>query len=332
MKKLNISVLGDGGWGTTLAILLQRKGFAVSLWGAFPDYVRFLNEKRQNVRFLPGVKIPCQITITDNILEAVSGQDLIIFAVPSEYIRGVLKKVKAAGIDRNCVYLSVSKGLEISSLSRISEVIHEELGNIRLAVLSGPTIVREVIQGKPVTAIVASRDKKLAKLLQDVFMSGSFRVYTSPDVVGVELGGSLKNVIAIACGISDGMGLGTNAKAAILSRGLAEISRLGQKMGAQAKTFSGLSGLGDLATTCFSPYSRNRSVGEQIGKGKTLSQIKKSMQMVAEGVPTAKSAYLLSKKLAVDMPITNEVYAVIYKNKNPLRAVKDLMTRQKKQE
>ncbi|MCX5708208.1 MAG: NAD(P)-dependent glycerol-3-phosphate dehydrogenase, partial [Candidatus Omnitrophica bacterium] len=195
-----------------------------------------------------------------------------------------------------------------------------------------PTIVREIVAGKPATAIVASRNIKLAKYLQDIFMGETFRIYTSSDVVGVELGGSLKNVIAIACGISDGLGLGTNAKAAILSRGLAEISRLGMKMGAKAKTFSGLSGLGDLVTTCSSPYSRNRSVGEQIGRGKIMAEIRKHMQMVAEGVPTAKSAYMLSRKFSMEMPITEQVYFVLYKNKNPLLAVKELMSRKKKEE
>ena len=241
-----------------------------------------------------------------------------------------LKKIQTAGFDRKCAYLSVSKGIEIGSLKRISEIIREELGNIRLAVLSGPTIVHEIAEGKPATAIIASGNSDLAKSLQDVFMSESFRIYTSSDVSGVELGGSLKNVIAIACGISDGLGLGTNAKAAILSRGLAEISRLGAKMGAEVKTFSGLSGLGDLVTTCTSPYSRNRSVGEQIGKGKSLAAIRKNMRMVAEGVPTAKSAYMLSRKFSVDMPITEQVYAVLYKKKDPLLAVKDLMSRRKR--
>jgi glycerol-3-phosphate dehydrogenase (NAD(P)+) len=332
MNNLKISVLGDGGWGTTLAILLHQKGFSVSLWGAFPEYVKFLDKKRINSKFLPGVKIPRGIKIIDRLEEAVLGKNLIVFAIPSEYIRAVLKKIKKLEFDRNCTYVSVCKGIEIGSLKRISEIIHEELGNVRLGVLSGPTIVREVVAGKPATAIVASRNIELAKRLQDVFMTEKFRIYTSPDVIGVELGGALKNVIAIACGISDGLGLGSNAKAAILSRGLAEISRLGHKMGAEVKTFSGLSGLGDLFTTCSSPYSRNRSVGEQIGKGKSLARIRKHMQMVAEGVPTAKSAYMLSRKLSVEMPITEQVYSVLYKNKSPLLAGKELMSRKKKEE
>lgn len=211
-------------------------------------------------------------------------------------------------------------------------MIREELGDVKLAVLSGPTIAHEVAYGVPTAAVVAAPDPKLCKYLQDIFMCESFRVYTSSDVIGVELGGSVKNVIAIACGISDGLGFGTNTKAALLSRGLAEISRLGMAMGAKLKTFSGVSGLGDLVTTCISIYSRNRHVGEQIGKGRSLDEIKKTMRMVAEGIPTAKSAYVLSKKYKVGMPIIKEVYLVLYKNKSPKDAVRYLMTRQKKAE
>jgi len=214
----------------------------------------------------------------------------------------------------------------------MSEIIHEELGSVKFATLSGPTIAHEVANGVPTVAVIASHDKKVRETLQDIFMTGRFRIYTNDDVVGVELGGSLKNVIAIACGISDGLGFGTNTKAAILSRGLAEISRLGHAMGADAKTFSGISGLGDLVTTCISQHSRNRFVGEQLGKGKSLKQIESHMQMVAEGVPTAKSAHALSLKYKVDMPIAREVYMVLYKNKSPLKTFKDLMLRKKKEE
>jgi glycerol-3-phosphate dehydrogenase (NAD(P)+) len=226
----------------------------------------------------------------------------------------------------------VIKGIEVGSLKRVSEVIRDELGNIKLAVLSGPTIACETVKGIPTTAVIASYDARLRNYLQNIFMTERFRIYTNEDVIGVELGGSLKNIIAIACGISDGLGFGTNTKAALLARGLVEISRLGQVMGAKAKTFSGLSGLGDLVTTCISPYSRNRFVGEQIGRGKSLTQIKSHMQMVAEGLTTTKSAYELSLKYKVDMPITREVYRVLYKNKPPLKAVNDLMARKRKEE
>ena len=346
MKKINIAVLGDGGWGTTLAILLSQKGFKVNLWGAFADYADYLNKKRLNSKFLPGIKIPRNIEITHNFKNAITDKQLIILAIPSQYLRSVLKKLGKLKYCRDAIYLSVVKGIEIGSLKRMSEVIRDELGNIKLAVLSGPTIAHELATDIPTTAVIASYDKKLRKYLQNIFMTERFRVYTNDDVIGVELGGSLKNIIAIACGISDGLGFGTNTKAALLSRGLVEISRLGLAMGAKPKTFTGISGLGDLVTTCISPYSRNRFVGEQIGKGKSLKQIQKHMQMpacrlpagqagqagVAEGIPTTKSAYVLSLKYKVEMPITREVYAVLYKNKSPLKAVRDLMTREKKEE
>jgi len=332
MKKPRIAILGDGGWGTTLAVILGRKGYKVTLWGAFKDYSTYLNKKRINTKFLPGVKLPRELEITHDLRKALKEKDLIVFAAPSQHMREVLRKVKRAGFSRGAVYLSVTKGIEIPTLKRMSEVIHSELGNIKLGVLSGPTIAHEVAFGVPTTAVVSSHDEGVRKYLQNIFMSGKFRIYTNPDVVGVELGGSLKNVIAIACGISDGLGFGTNTKAGILSRGLAEMARLGHAMGANAGTFSGISGLGDLVTTCISNYSRNRFVGEQIGKGKTLKQVSSSMQMVAEGVPTAECAYKLSLKYKVDMPIVNEVYRVLYKNKPPLKAVKELMTRQKREE
>lgn len=329
---LNISVIGDGGWGTTLAIMLCRKGFRVTIWGAFKDYVSTVKKTRENKRFLPGIKIPKEIEITADLKKALKNKELIILATPSQYLRGVLKKIKKADFSSGAIFLSVIKGIEMSSFKRMSQVTHEELGPVRFAVLSGPTIAHEVAYGIPTVAVVASADRKIRGLLQDMFMTGRFRIYTNADVIGVELGGSLKNIIAIACGISDGLKFGTNTKAAILSRGLAEISRLGHAMGANAGTFSGITGLGDLVTTCISPFSRNRYVGEQIGKGKSLREVRNHMQMVAEGVPTTKSAYFLSKKYKVDMPITKEVYRVLYKNKSPLKAVKDLMTRNKKEE
>lgn len=333
MDKPRISILGDGGWGTTLAILLHNKGFKVSLWGAFKDYVSYLDRKRVNIKFLPQIKIPKGIEITADLNSAIYAKGIIILAIPSQYLRGVLKKIKELDCPLgDAVYLSVIKGIEIGTLKRMSEVIRDELGSVNLAVLSGPTIAHEVAQGIPTTAVIASGDNNLRKYLQGIFMTGRFRVYTNEDVIGVELGGSLKNIIAIACGISDGLGFGTNTKAAILSRGLVEISRLGYTMGAKAKTFSGISGLGDLVTTCISLYSRNRFVGEQIGKGKALKQVRTHMQMVAEGVPTTRSAYALSLKHKVDMPIVKEVYSVLYKNKSPERAVRDLMTREKKEE
>ena len=331
MNRLRIAVLGDGGWGSTLAALLSNKGYTVTLWGAFADYTKVMARTRLNPKFLPGIKIPREIEITNDIKAAVHDKEIIVLAVPSQYTRSILKKVKG-NFSQKTIFLSVTKGIEISSSRRISEVIHAELGPVRLAVLSGPTIAQEVARGIPTTAVAASFDNQIRKFIQEVFTTDRFRVYTNPDVVGVELGGSLKNVIAIACGVSDGLGFGTNTKAAILTRGLAEISRLGQAMGAKLSTFSGISGLGDLVTTCISKQSRNRMVGELIGKGKSLKDISQHMQMVAEGVPTAKSAYALSLKYKVDMPITKEVYRLLYMNKSPRQAVKDLMKRKSKEE
>ncbi|MDD2689327.1 MAG: NAD(P)-dependent glycerol-3-phosphate dehydrogenase [Candidatus Omnitrophica bacterium] len=333
MKTLKrIAVLGDGGWGTTLAILLCKKGFDVTLWGIFGDYISYMRRKRINVKFLPGIKIPKDIEITHDLDAALEGKKLIVLAVPSQYMRKTTRKIKGFDFSSDTLFLSVAKGIEVGTLKRMSQVLRDELGNIRLAVLSGPTIAHEVALGIPTVAVIASSDKKTRKELQDIFITEKFRIYTNDDVIGVELGGSLKNIIAIACGVSDGLGFGTNTKAALLARGLAEISRLGRAMGARVNTFSGITGLGDLVTTCISPYSRNRFVGVQIGKGKSLRQIQTHMQMVAEGVPTAKSTYDLSLKYKVDMPIIREVYNVLYKNKSPLAALKDLMNRRKKEE
>ncbi|MCX5713790.1 MAG: NAD(P)-dependent glycerol-3-phosphate dehydrogenase [Candidatus Omnitrophica bacterium] len=332
-KKPNIAVLGDGGWGTTLAILLHKKGLPVTLWGAFDDYVRQTSKSHINKKFLPGIKIPSGIVITSDLKKALDSKDIIIFAIPSQYMRGVLRKIKVLNnLPLKAIYVSVTKGIEIASLKCMSEIIREELGNLKLTVLSGPTIAHELAKGLPTAAVIASRHRNLREYLQNVFTTKVFRIYTNDDVIGVELGGSLKNVIAISCGISDGLGFGTNTKAALLSRGLREISRLGLAMGAKRETFSGLSGLGDLVTTCISPYSRNRCVGEEFAKGKTLKEINSKMQMVAEGVPTAKSGYELGLKYKIDMPITREIYLVLYKNKSPRKAVVDLMSRQRKEE
>jgi len=332
-KPVKIAIIGDGGWGTTLATLLSKKGHKVTLWSAFKENIISIKKHGENKNFLPGIKVPKEIYLTDSLKEAVEDKQIVVLAVPSQYLRKVLRQMKKPKPSRDSVYLSVTKGIEIKTLQRMSEVIHSELGNIRLAVLSGPTIAYEVAKEIPTVAVIASRNVKVRKMIQDVFMTNRFRVYTNNDVVGVELGGSLKNVIAIACGACDGLKFGTNTKAAILSRGLAEIARLGKAMGAKAGTFSGISGLGDLVTTCISSYSRNRAAGEQIGKGRSLRDILRLQHgMVAEGIPTAKSAYLLSLKHKVEMPITREVYNVIYRNKPATKALQDLMSREKKKE
>lgn len=327
-----ICILGDGGWGTTLALLLQKKGHFVTVWGAFEDYVNKVDEKRINFKFLPKIKIPKAIKFTSNLKEALWSKDIIIVAVPSSYLRSVLKRVKKTGFPRKAIYLSVTKGIEISSLKRMSQIIYDELRVSKIAVLSGPTIAIEVARHIPTTAVISCESLTLRKYLQKIFMSERFRVYTNSDITGTELGGSLKNIIAIACGISDGLGFGTNTKAAILTRGLAEIARLGIAMGAKPKTFFGISGLGDLVTTCISPFSRNRSFGEQVGKGKKLKELEKKLSTVAEGIPTAKAAFKLSKKYNVDMPITRQINAVLFRNKPALAAVKELMLRKEKEE
>lgn len=326
-----ITILGDGGWGTTLAILLSKKGLDVTLWCAFADYAKVLENKRINPNFLKGVKLPREIRVTADLKDALSC-DLIVLAVPSQYLRDVLLRGEKFYALTRVPVVSVVKGIENKTLKRMSEVVHDVWRVPEVGVLSGPTIAQEVVRGVPTTAIVATRNPVFGTHLQNLFMTPAFRIYTNDDVVGVELGGSLKNVIAITCGISDGLGFGTNTKAAILSRGLAEMARLGLAMGAKKETFFGISGLGDLVTTCFNPLSRNHFVGEKIGKGSTLKKIISHMKMVAEGVPTAKAAYLLGKKLKVDLPIINEVYGVLFKNKTPQAAVKTLMMRSKKAE
>jgi len=329
-----IAVIGDGGWGTTLAVHLAKKNYAVTLWGPFPGYIRVMKQNRYNAKFLPGIRFPASLTLTDKLNSAIKENDLIVFAIPSKFAASILKKIKKIKFDPSeKIFLSVTKGMDHSKLMRISEVIKKELGqNIHLAVLSGPTIAIEVVKGIPSTAVVASNNLKIAKKIQAVFNSDTFRIYTNYDVVGVEMGGTIKNIIALACGVCDGLGFGSNTKSAILTRGLAEMVRLGKALGAKTKTFSGLSGLGDLVTTCFSPQSRNRSVGEQLGKGKTIDRILAEMEMVAEGVETAKAIHKLSRKLNVSMPITTEVYNIIYKRKKPSQAVSDLMGRKMKSE
>lgn len=333
MLKINkkIALIGDGGWGTTLAILLSKKSYRVELWGAFSDYLEILDKKRENSKFLPGIKIPQEINFTSDIKKALADSYLIVLAVPSQYMRGVVQKIKGTSLNK-AIILSVSKGIEHKNLKRMSEVIEQELGSVKLAVLSGPSIAQEVAQGIPTSVVTASHDLKIAQEVQDVFSTPRFRVYTSDDITGVELGGSLKNIIAIAAGICDGLGFGTNTKSALLTRGIVEITRLGMALGAQRETFMGLSGMGDLMTTAFNSKSRNHFVGEQIGRGKKLDEILKNMEMVAEGVETAKSAKELAKKHNIEMPITEEVYSVLFKDKIPLQAVNDLMNRERRQE
>jgi glycerol-3-phosphate dehydrogenase (NAD(P)+) len=327
-----IAVLGAGGWGTTLALLLHGNGHSVRLWEFFPERVEELHRARENVLFLPGVMIPQEIAITNHLAEALEGAGIIVFAVPSHVLRNVAK-LACPHLLETMISVNVAKGLEEKTLKRMSEVLKDELPwGAKIATLSGPSHAEEVSRGIPTAVTVASRQESLNKQIQRIFMSPHFRVYTNADIVGVELAGSVKNVVAIAAGICDGLKYGDNTKGALLTRGLAEISRLGIAMGARAQTFSGLSGMGDLITTCVSKHSRNRYVGEQIGRGKKLNQILSEMEMVAEGVNTTKSARLLAKAKGVEMPITEQVYQVLFTDKDPRKAVNDLMNRGAKAE
>ncbi|MBP6914243.1 NAD(P)-dependent glycerol-3-phosphate dehydrogenase, partial [Candidatus Parcubacteria bacterium] len=325
MKKQNIIILGDGAWGTTLAILLSENGHNVSVWSAFPEHLREIDKKRENKKYLAGIKIPKNIIFEKDLNKAIEKSDWIIFAIPSKFFREVAKKVKQTNISlRGKVFVNVAKGLEQKTLKRMTEVLKDELGNVQVAVLSGPTIAIEVAKKMPAIVVAASKDKKIAKKMQEMFSNDYFRVYTSNDVVGVEISGPLKNIIAVVAGISDGLGFGANTKAAILTRGIVEIQRLGQKLGAKRKTFSGIAGLGDLSTTCISPESRNRTFGERIARGESLDTILKTTDGVIEGVTTSEAVYQLSKKYKVDMPLVERVYQMIYENKKPKEAVKEL--------
>lgn len=331
---MKISVLGAGGWGTTLAVLLHYNGHNVTLWEYKRSYAKELLKKRENIQYLPGIKIPNEIIITHDIDEASDDKNLLVLAVPSQFLRSVVDEIKFSQI-KNSILVSVSKGIENKSLLTMSLMlkdVHPNLDSSQIGVLSGPSHAEEVSKRIPTAVVAASRDYETASTIQAAFITSYFRVYSSTDILGVELGGAFKNVIAIGAGIIDGAGFGDNTKAAIMTRGVAEISRLGLALGAQPDTFAGLSGMGDLIVTCMSRHSRNRYVGEQIGKGKTLKQVLKSMDMVAEGVETSRSASQLAKKYDVETPITNEVYKILFEDKDPIKATTDLMTRDMKTE
>ncbi|NPV11049.1 MAG: NAD(P)H-dependent glycerol-3-phosphate dehydrogenase [Ignavibacteria bacterium] len=331
---MNVAVLGAGGWGTTLSILLHDNGHKITLYEYKPDYAEFLRQKRINEIYLPDVKIPEEIEITSNLDNATKSRHIIVLAVPTQYLRGVLEKIKYDSI-KNSVIVNVAKGIEISTLKRVSEIIKDvfpAIDEAQISTLSGPSHAEEVARKIPTAVVVGSKSIETARFVQNEFMNPYFRVYATTDIVGVELGGSLKNVIAIGAGICDGAGFGDNTKAAIMTRGIAEISRLGVALGAKPETFSGLSGMGDVIVTCMSKYSRNRYVGEQIGKGRKLKDILAEMEMVAEGVTTAKSVYQLSQKVNVDVPICIEVYRILYEDKDPILATTELMTRRPKEE
>jgi glycerol-3-phosphate dehydrogenase (NAD(P)+) len=326
---MRISVLGAGSWGTTLAILLYTNRHDVTLWTYNPEHARFMRETRTNPQFLPEIIIPQDLTISDDLHKSVEQAEIIVSAIPTQFIRSVFTRLQGTEIKERFI-VNVAKGIEIETLMTTSEVISDSCRDVdpnRQAILSGPSHAEEVSMNIPTAVVAASPSLDTARLVQSVFLAPSFRVYASDDMRGVELGGAIKNVIAIAAGISDGIGFGDNTKAAILTRGIVEITRLGIAMGANQNSFSGLSGIGDLIVTCTSKHSRNRYVGEQIGKGRSLEDVLAGMVMVAEGVATTKSVYSLSQKYGIELPISTEVYRVLFEGKDPYAATEDLMTR-----
>ncbi len=327
VDRFRVTVLGDGGWGTALALTSVRRGNETLLWSVFPEYADVLRSKCENIKFLPGVPLPKELKISSDIKEAADFGDVLILAIPTQFLRNILYKLKDFKLDGK-VLVSVAKGIEKKTSARPTEIVASILGtNIPIVVLSGPSHAEEVARNKPTLVVAASKDAKAAEKVQAALMDTYFRIYVQTDVVGVELGGALKNVIAIATGISDGLKLGDNAKAGLISRGLFEMTRLGVRLGANPNTFFGLSGLGDLMTTCYSEHGRNLRVGRQLGEGKKLKDILASMEMVAEGVDSTQSVHELCQKTGIDLPIVGEIYQVLFEDKPAKQAVIDLLNR-----
>ena len=327
----NVSVIGAGSFGTSLAVLLHRNGHKVTVWARNPEEISRLSEEREHKTKLPGVKLPLDMIFTADIEKAAEDKDFLVFAVPSTAVRGVAKKIKPF-IKDGQIIVDVAKGIEESTLMTLSQQIEEEIPNAKVAVLSGPSHAEEVGRGLPTTVVIGADDKETAKYLQEMFMNEVFRVYISPDILGIELGGSLKNVVALAAGIADGLGYGDNTKAALITRGITEIARLGTAMGGKFETFCGLTGIGDLIVTCASVHSRNRRAGILIGQGYTMDEAMKEVKMVVEGVYSAKAAMALARKYQVQLPIIEQVNQVLFEGKAADQAVKDLMLRDKKME
>ncbi|WP_352419933.1 NAD(P)H-dependent glycerol-3-phosphate dehydrogenase [Proteiniborus sp.] len=327
----SICILGGGSWGTALSIVLAKKGYNVDLWLRDKKQCEEINMTRENLKYLRGVLLPNNITAVDDIIKAVSNKKIIVSAVPSHAIREVLKTIKNHTSEEPII-VNVAKGIEVDTLLRISEIVKEEIPKAEYTALSGPSHAEEVARDIPTTVVAASTKKAVAEYIQDVFMTPKFRVYTNPDVIGVELGGALKNVIALGAGISDGLGYGDNTKAALMNRGFVEIARIGEAMGANKLTFAGLSGIGDLIVTCTSMHSRNRRAGILIGQGYSLEEAIESIGMVVEGIKTTKAAFQLSQKYDVVMPITEEIYRVLYEEADVKNSVVNLMLRDKTHE
>jgi glycerol-3-phosphate dehydrogenase (NAD(P)+) len=326
-----IAVLGAGSWGTALAVSLSGKGHSVHIWDVDKAHVETLKKDRENRKYLPDVKFMESMIVTDTAEEAIVGSDVVLFSAPAQHFRSALESA-IPYLTEEMVLVNVAKGIEQKSLMRMSEIAFDILPGAKYVVLSGPSHAEEVGRGLPTTVVSASEDIKLAEFVQDIFMTDRFRVYTNTDVAGVEFGGALKNTIALGAGISDGMGFGDNAKAALMTRGITEIARLGVRLGAKAETFTGLSGIGDLIVTCTSMHSRNRRCGIMIGEGMKPSEATKKVGMVVEGMYTTQAAYELAKRCEVEMPITERIYEVISEKIDAKTAVTALMTRQKKHE
>lgn len=325
------AIIGAGGWGTALAILWSKRGNAVTLWGNDPSRAARLRETRENAAYLPGAKLPESIHVTSEIADCTAA-DLIVFVTPSVALRSVATRLRDAGLDSDAILLSCTKGIEHGSGMRMTEVLHEIFPDNTVAVLSGPNLAAEVSRDLPSAAVLGCRNSQCAEELQAYLGSERFRIYSSDETIGIELGGALKNVFAIAAGASDGFGLGDNSKAALVTRSLAELLRLGTAMGGNPRTFYGLSGAGDLIATCFSQLSRNRRVGERLGRGETIAQITASTATVAEGIPTAKSAFECARRFQIETPIIDQIYAVVHEAKPPAQAMQELLARDQRAE
>lgn len=326
-----IGVLGGGSWGTALAILLAEKGYSVHMWLRNQEQLKEMEDKRINEKYLPNIVLPENLELTGDMGKAILGKDLILLSIPTHGVREVLGKSKEY-IKPEQIIVNVAKGIENESLLRISQIVKEILPENKYGFLSGPSHAEEVAKNMPTTVVSASRDKIVAEYVQDLFMTPKFRVYTNPDLIGVELGAALKNVIALGAGISDGLNYGDNTKAALMTRGMFEMARLGEAVGGKSSTFSGLSGMGDLIVTCTSMHSRNRRAGILIGQGKNIDEVVKEIGMVVEGIKTTKSVFQLAQNHNISMPITREIYNVLYEGKDVKESLKDLMIRDKKHE
>lgn len=334
MMPKKLAVIGAGSWGTTLANLLAEKGLPVTLWCYEADLAQRMQKSRINDMYLAEIELSKQLKITSELTTAVTGVDMVLFVTPSQVTRQVLRQA-VPHLSPDAIVVSASKGIENDTLELLSQIFEQELPETlksRIAFLSGPSFAREVSQHMPTAVVAAAKDPHIGETVQQVFSTPLFRVYTHHDIIGVELGGAMKNVIALAAGVADGLGFGYNTRAALITRGLAEMSRMGVKLGAAPETFAGLTGMGDLVLTCTGDLSRNRTVGIELGKGRKLDEILSGMHMIAEGVKTTLSAYQLAKKLGVSVPIIEQMYEILYQDKDPRQAVTDLMLRDLKAE